>query len=685
MAIELYEHNITPFNQIQKAVANGENQIFVTATGTGKSYVAGKLIEDNADKRVMIVTPRRNISKQWTNLLANYIYRVDIFTYQKLCLIKSSDYKKTFSPYGLIIVDEVHHAGARSWGRPIEYCIKNAKKLGFSVIGLTADPVRYNDGGYDVSTEMFDDERTDGLALEDAITKNVLPSFNYISALFDMPDDIKRLKTSDIKQKTTKRTTALARLLGRLDINSDNLNRIVNIVKENIAVSDAKLSDRHVLVFVSSTDDFASAKRLAKRLGFKNIYETSYKISKKKNDAAMKAFEESDNGLLICVDMLNEGVHCKKVDTVIMLRRTTSPSIFFQQLGRALDSGSKKDIWVFDFVANAKALDINSSGYIEKISPVSNIIRTCCAQKITKDYSTECLQLIHEIRMLLADKIPWTEDEDTILRQHYSTEGTECFKLLEDRTFDACNRRVSLLGLKSPIRWTPEEEDILRKYYATEGASVANRLDRKTCRQAAMKARAMGLSVEPKLVWSKEDDALIKKYYAEEGTDIIKRLSATYNKRQVQTRAAQLGVQKDNHKWTPEEDALLNKYYPDKEQCMKALPDRAWLSILKRASKKGFGSDPARPWTKEEEDYLKKYSSTKSTKEIADALNRTVGSVRTRRQRLGFNGMSQNLWTDEEINRLREMYPTASWEELDKAFPNRNRMQIKGRASKHLL
>ncbi len=84
--MELYEHNLRPFNEL-KGLKKGESAVYVTATGTGKSYVAGKLIEESSE-RVLVVTPRKTRSRQWRGLLAEHMHRVDVCTYQKLSMLK---------------------------------------------------------------------------------------------------------------------------------------------------------------------------------------------------------------------------------------------------------------------------------------------------------------------------------------------------------------------------------------------------------------------------------------------------------------------------------------------------------------------------------------------------------------------------------------------------------------------
>ena len=68
----------------------------------------------------------------------------------------------------------------------------------------------------------------------------------------------------------------------------------------------------------------------------------------------------------MCVDRLNEGLHVKNIDGVFMLRPTSSPIIYFQQMGRALSSGHKgKKPLIFDFVNNYNSV---KAGKIKKSS-----------------------------------------------------------------------------------------------------------------------------------------------------------------------------------------------------------------------------------------------------------------------------------------------------------------------------
>ena len=72
-----------------------------------------------------------------------------------------------------------------------------------------------------------------------------------------------------------------------------------------------------------------------KEVDFHNVYS-----GKKNNQKILEHFENSNKPQVIfCVDMLNEGIHIKNTDTIMMFRDTSSPIIYFQQLGRGFSAG----------------------------------------------------------------------------------------------------------------------------------------------------------------------------------------------------------------------------------------------------------------------------------------------------------------------------------------------------------
>ena len=67
--------------------------------------------------------------------------------------------------------------------------------------------------------------------------------------------------------------------------------------------------------------------------------------------------DESDKlKLLFCIDMLNEGVHVEGISGVILFRPTISPTIYKQQIGRALTAGENSTPLILDVVNNFEGL-----------------------------------------------------------------------------------------------------------------------------------------------------------------------------------------------------------------------------------------------------------------------------------------------------------------------------------------
>jgi hypothetical protein len=58
--------------------------------------------------------------------------------------------------------------------------------------------------------------------------------------------------------------------------------------------------------------------------------------------------------------MLNEGLHIKSVDGVILLRKTTSPIVYLQQIGRCLQVDLDKPPLIFDLVNNVNNIQAHS-------------------------------------------------------------------------------------------------------------------------------------------------------------------------------------------------------------------------------------------------------------------------------------------------------------------------------------
>ncbi|MBQ3421733.1 MAG: Helicase associated domain protein [Romboutsia sp.] len=100
--------------------------------------------------------------------------------------------------------------------------------------------------------------------------------------------------------------------------------------------------------------------------------------------------------LLFSINILNEGVHIDDVDGLIFLRKTVSPIIMFQQLGRALKSGNKSPL-IFDFVNN-----ISGFNFDDRLKLGSKIsIKKIFNKEYMINSDIEVIDYVEQIELLL--------------------------------------------------------------------------------------------------------------------------------------------------------------------------------------------------------------------------------------------------------------------------------------------
>ena len=129
-------------------------------------------------------------------------------------------------------------------------------------------------------------------------------------------------------------------------------------------------------------------------------------------------FKETTHGYIVAVDMLNEGVHIDGVNTIIMLRKTKSPSVYKQQIGRALSSASPNElVYVFDFVGNSSEIlsyykisynpNFQESDGINSytVSDIGTKIPKISTQNIVDDSTKEIISIINQIQKFSKIKV----------------------------------------------------------------------------------------------------------------------------------------------------------------------------------------------------------------------------------------------------------------------------------------
>jgi len=96
---------------------------------------------------------------------------------------------------------------------------------------------------------------------------------------------------------------------------------------------------------------------------------------------------------------------------------------------------------------------------------------------------------------------PWTDEEITILEEHYPERGASLAGQLLNRSTKAVQIKACRLGIlcdtfvrEGRPLWTEQEIGILQKYYPVEGAAMAERVPDRTINAVRRKAAVSGLA-----------------------------------------------------------------------------------------------------------------------------------------------------------------------------------------------
>ena len=364
--IELYPHNQAALNHLEEALKYTRRAAVIQPTGTGKSFVALAFIERRPNNSFLYLAPSTHIFNQLKHHAGHtdVLLHTTMMTYQKLCLLHEDELGKLEPDY--IILDEFHRCGADDWGSAVDHLL--ALYVECFLIGFTATPVRYLDKAAtrDMSEELFHGSIASYYTLQDAINDKVLPVPHYVLGDILMNERVSSLETALTQVASYGRArTAGYSLLESLKRNMAEAQGIDEIFKCHMPNRFAKL-----IVFCRNLEHIAQCREDMHRwLGpGKKIMEYVCRSDEKAADIELNAFagdnERNAIRLLYCVDMLNEGIHIKDVDGVVMLRPTISPIVYLQQIGRCLacsSDGSTSPV-IFDLVNNYESARVEESG-----------------------------------------------------------------------------------------------------------------------------------------------------------------------------------------------------------------------------------------------------------------------------------------------------------------------------------
>lgn len=337
---------------------SGENRaLLISSTGTGKTYASAFALREMLQKRAketgrnvraLFLVHREQIAKQALRSYKNVFgerysfgllsgnsknYKSDIL-FSTMQMMAREDIMKKFNAndFDIIIIDEVHRAGANSYQRIMNYFTPRFW------MGMTASPDRTD--GYDIYG-LFNHNIAYEIRLQQAMEEKLLCPFHYFG-ITDLEVDGHVIDDDDLKNVQN-----FAKL-----VCDDRVQYIMQQI-EYYGYSGDRVRG---LMFCSSKEEAKTLSVKFNMRGLRTIVLTGDSSQNEREDAILRLEQnEQENALdyILTVDIFNEGVDVPAVNQVIMLRPTESPIVFIQQLGRGLRKYAGKEyVVILDFIGN---------------------------------------------------------------------------------------------------------------------------------------------------------------------------------------------------------------------------------------------------------------------------------------------------------------------------------------------
>ena len=615
----MLDYNVKTYEEAREVLRTSNRVAIIQATGTGKSSVIARFLDDYKDDNKLILAPTIAILEQFVKYYSVRGSNVKLVTYAKLHRVMSRDdgeeiIKNELGDLKLIVTDELHRLGAEKWGESFNRLLDMYPDA--KVVGATATPVRFTDVGRDMAEEVFGGNTAGNISLSDAIKNGILPKPTYVAALYDIEEDVAKAKKKITESKFTSNKDELLKKVDKLKIAWNSVLSIDNILKKHLGDKVSLSNGLKVIVFFPNIGSLHESmytvekwfkcafpsRRIELFINHSEKYDGNYQYETFRDSTVSGSIK-----LLLVVNKLNEGVHIDDVEAIIMLRKTVSNIVYYQQIGRALSIGSKGSPVIIDLVNNCDNVG-KLSGLWGKLTNTDIDIKRTGKNKgeeVVKvfDYTRNVARLFDEINKR-------TDPEYIMSKVREAVENGEDINNLSDINLQKFVRYAYGIRYNADIgdryrkiieeiielgggrimedRWTKEEDDIIKKYYPIEGENIKRRLNGRT--YTAIKTRARKLGVFYKNRWTKEEDDILRKYYPIEGVNVIKRLeNRTENAIKARSSSLRLEyIDKRWNAWTKEEDDIIRKYYPTEgTKVVEMLKNRTAIAITTRARNLG--------------------------------------------------------------------------------------------------
>ena len=337
--IELFDYQEDMKSRIEKALCLHRSVMAQMPTGTGKTYlltaVIGSFVRANSKAKVWIVAHRRELVSQIDETVRKF-HSYSSATSSLLSSVKAMSIQWLMRHYdeieeepGLIVIDEAHHALAKTYKEMWERFPK-AKFL-----GLTATPCRLNGKGF---TDLFD-VLVQSWGVPEFISKGRLATYDFVSI---KPDGVTQ-RLIDSLQKRGADGDYQNKEMDMLLNKKPSIERLYRSLEEYG-------KDRKGIVYAINISHAQKITKLYQEHGVKAIAIDS-KTPATERQQDIEAFKKGDIQVLVNVDIFSEGFDCPDVEFVQLARPTLSLAKYLQMVGRGLRvAKGKKNCLIIDNV-----------------------------------------------------------------------------------------------------------------------------------------------------------------------------------------------------------------------------------------------------------------------------------------------------------------------------------------------
>ncbi|MFI5754490.1 DUF3427 domain-containing protein [Streptomyces sp. NPDC051569] len=367
--------------EVERDIHNRHLNLLVAATGTGKTVMAAldyrrlrkKL---GRDLRLLFVAHRKEILEQ---SLRTYQGVLNEANFGELLVGGEipSAWKHVFASvqslnaraleglardhFDVVVIDEFHHGTAATYRKIVEHFTP------VELLALTATPERMD--GLNIQDEFFDGRIAAEMRLWEALENDLLSPFHY----FGITD------TTDLTAIQWKRGSYDFTALSNLFTGNDARARlVVKAVEEKIADP----GRMRALGFCVSVDHAHFMAKFFQQAGL-NAVALSGQTPADQRKFALDALRSGELQVIFSVDLFNEGLDIPDVDTLLLLRPTSSATVFLQQLGRGLRRCEGKAVLtVLDFIGQHR----KEFRFEEQFRSLTNLTRNRLVAAIEHDF-----------------------------------------------------------------------------------------------------------------------------------------------------------------------------------------------------------------------------------------------------------------------------------------------------------